>query len=89
LRGETPWPSRASREPRRAGAIERSGAANASVWATLGVTRDVTEDELKAAYRKRALETHPDHGGEDEAFRRVVRAYEEAQRRLRKPRPRR
>ncbi|MBX3198878.1 MAG: DnaJ domain-containing protein [Labilithrix sp.] len=55
----------------------------------LGVGRDVTEQELKTAYRKRALETHPDRGGDDDAFRRVVRAYAEAQRRLKKPRPRR
>ncbi|MBX3216818.1 MAG: DnaJ domain-containing protein [Labilithrix sp.] len=55
----------------------------------LGVGRDVTEQELKAAYRKRALETHPDHGGDDAAFRRVIRAYAEAQRRLKKPRSRR
>jgi hypothetical protein len=86
LRGEPTWPSRASREPAgaRAAPAERSG--EASIWETLGVTRDVTEAELKAAYRRRALETHPDHGGDEEAFRRVVRAYAEARRRLRRPR---
>ena len=96
LRGEPAWPSKASREPRgRASPAERSpgeessarpGEGSLSVWDVLGVRRDVTEQELKAAYRRRALETHPDHGGDDEAFRRVVRAYAEAQRRLRKPR---
>jgi hypothetical protein len=88
LRGEPPWPTRASREPRGA-ASERGSTDETSIWAMLGVTRNVTESELKAAYRTRALETHPDHGGDPESFRRIVRAYAEAQRRLKKPRPRR
>ena len=86
------WPSKASREPRSSSA-ERSLAIGAeetlSIWQVLGVSRDVTEAELKAAYRRRALETHPDHGGDEAAFRRVLHAYDEAKRRLRKPRPRR
>ena len=62
---------------------------NASVWAILGVGQGATEDELKRAYRKRAKETHPDHGGEAAAFRDVQRAYAEARRRLAQPRARR
>lgn len=87
LRGEPAWPSKASREPQ--GKTASKTPAGESIWSVLGVSRDVTLDELKAAYRKRALETHPDHGGDDESFRRVVRAYEEAQRRIKKPRSRR
>jgi hypothetical protein len=86
LRGEPAWPSKASREPR--GAPSSKTAPGESIWTTLGVTRDATPDELKAAYRRRALETHPDQGGDDASFRRVVRAYEEAQRRLERPRRR-
>lgn len=86
LRGEPAWPSKASREPRRA---PSSPSTTESIWHVLGVSRDVTEAELKAAYRRRALATHPDRGGDDETFRRVLAAYEEAKRRLRKPRPRR
>jgi hypothetical protein len=90
LRGEEAWPSKASREPRGALPVsERAPAESGSIWELLGVARDATEAELKAAFRKRALETHPDQGGDDETFRRVLRAHEEAQRRLRKPRPRR
>jgi hypothetical protein len=89
LRGEPVWPSKASREPR----VPREGASGApeegSIWATLGVVRTATEEELRAAYRKRALETHPDQGGDRESFQRVVRAYAEARRRLRKPKARR
>ena len=92
LRGEPAWPSKASREPRSSGGERAAGAqqdGELSIWQVLGVTREATEAELKAAYRKRALEAHPDHGGDDASFRRLLHAYEEAKRRLRKPRPRR
>lgn len=93
LRGQPAWPSKASQKP-RSSSSERAapvgdGETTVSIWQVLGVSRDVTEVELKAAYRKRALETHPDHGGDEAAFRRVLHAYDEAKRRLRKPRPRR
>ena len=42
----------------------------------LGLTSDWTEDNLKLAYRKKAKETHPDLGGEKEAFIAVREAYE-------------
>lgn len=81
LRGQAPrFPAPRGAEPRATAAPE------ASLWATLGVTRDVTIDELKLAYRKRALETHPDRGGSADEFRAVVAAYAEARRRLRVPR---
>lgn len=92
LRGQAPWPSKASREPRRprAASPEVSSANAPSIWAVLGVEAGVGPEELKAAYRKRALETHPDHGGDAEAFQRLVAAYAEATRRLgrRRRRPR-
>ncbi len=55
-----------------------------SIWDTLGVTSSATEIEIRRAYRLRALETHPDRGGTDEAFRAVRAAYEEATQRRRK-----
>ncbi|MCK6534948.1 MAG: DnaJ domain-containing protein [Polyangiaceae bacterium] len=89
LRGQPPWPSKASREPR---AARPNGPArdehNASIWSVLGVSAHVTDAELKTAYRKKAIETHPDRGGDAEAFRHVVAAYAEARRRLRKPKRR-
>jgi curved DNA-binding protein CbpA len=42
----------------------------------LGVRRDATDDQIKAAYRRRAKTTHPDSGGDPEAFSRVQKAYE-------------
>lgn len=40
----------------------------------LGVEKDASADDIKRAYRKRARETHPDHGGNAEAFARVSTA---------------
>ena len=42
----------------------------------LGLTFPFTLQDLKRAYRKRALETHPDSGGTAEAFRSVHTAYQ-------------
>lgn len=92
LRGQPAWPSQSSREPRSASprsAPLRSEAKAESIWTLLGVSPRASEEELKAAYRKKAIETHPDHGGDAETFRRVVAAYAEAQRRIKKPKPRR
>lgn len=41
----------------------------------LGVPRDASVEEIKAAYRKLALETHPDKGGSADEFFRIARAY--------------
>ena len=42
----------------------------------LKVSFPFTKQELKSAYRKKALETHPDSGGTAEAFREVNTAYQ-------------
>ncbi len=42
----------------------------------LGLRWTATTAQLKAAYRKRVLETHPDHGGTAAEFRKVKRAYD-------------
>jgi len=42
----------------------------------LGVEPDASPAEVKAAYRERLKEVHPDHGGSEEAFKRVQRAKE-------------
>ncbi|QZX99931.1 J domain-containing protein [Halobaculum rubrum] len=43
---------------------------------TLGVDADASQSELKAAYRDRVKETHPDSGGDEAEFKRVNSAYE-------------
>ncbi|HRG98876.1 MAG TPA: J domain-containing protein [Polyangiaceae bacterium] len=81
LRGEAAFPSATGAEERVGsdGPAPTAGDAGAvSVWATLGVPPSATEEEVKRAYRQRALETHPDRGGDAEAFRAVQRAYEVA-----------
>lgn len=46
----------------------------------LGVSSDASDDELKRAYRKRVIETHPDRFPNDsqksEEFRKIQQAYE-------------
>ena len=45
-------------------------------YEVLGVTPDATADEIKKAYKKRALELHPDRlGGSDEQFKKLGEAY--------------
>ncbi|MEN0111274.1 MAG: hypothetical protein AAF805_11185 [Planctomycetota bacterium] len=46
--------------------------------AKLGLQLPVTEQDVKQAYRRRAQETHPDHGGSVGEFLEVQRAFEEA-----------
>jgi molecular chaperone DnaJ len=49
-------------------------------YSTLGIAREATPEEIKKAYRKRALECHPDRNPGDpkaaEEFKRVSEAYE-------------
>lgn len=42
----------------------------------LGISRNATQEEIIAAYRKRCLETHPDRGGDETAFLNVRKGYE-------------
>ena len=46
-------------------------------YAILGVGRDATPDQIKAAYRRKAQELHPDHSGTDgKPFLGIQDAYE-------------
>lgn len=42
----------------------------------LGVSPGATEDEIKKAYRKKAMDSHPDKGGSEEEFQKINEAYE-------------
>ncbi len=53
-----------------------------SAWSVLGLSPGSSPDELKQAYRKRALETHPDQGGDAERFQQVQRAYDRLKSRI-------
>lgn len=53
--------------------------ASAPSWATvLGVSPQATMEEIKRAWRRLALENHPDHGGRSEDFIRIRAAFEAA-----------
>lgn len=67
------FPSRAAR-PATAASQER--ARPVDPYALLGVDATASLDDLKVAFRKKALEHHPDHGGEPELFMAVKRAYD-------------
>jgi curved DNA-binding protein CbpA len=45
--------------------------------AVLGLAPGATRTDLRRAFRARAQATHPDHGGDPDAFRAVRAAYEE------------
>jgi DnaJ-class molecular chaperone len=53
-----------------------TGPAPDDPYALLGVARDASPDDLKRAFRTRARELHPDTGGDAEAFRKLVEAYD-------------
>jgi len=45
-------------------------------FTVLGISRDASREAVRDAYRRKSLKHHPDHGGDEWAFRIVVRAYE-------------
>jgi hypothetical protein len=45
------------------------------LYATLGLSKGATTAEIKAAYRKKAKESHPDKGGDPEVFTQLSIAY--------------
>jgi len=54
---------------------------NLNLYEVLGVSKDASEDDIKQAYRRRALETHPDKNihdreGATKRFAKVLEAYE-------------
>ena len=44
-------------------------------YATLGVAKSATPDEIKKAYRKLASKHHPDKGGDTATFQKIEEAY--------------
>ena len=78
LRGEAP-PARP--DPTRVARVA-ARAAPVSSWSVLGIEPGATLEAVRKAFRQRAQETHPDHGGDVESFLAVRRAYERLVERL-------
>lgn len=47
-------------------------------WHVLGVSPEASANEIKSAFRQQAFKAHPDHGGNDAAMARLVRAKADA-----------
>ncbi|GEM07668.1 hypothetical protein Rt10032_c03g1685 [Rhodotorula toruloides] len=45
-------------------------------YGILGIERNPTVTEFRAAYKKLSLETHPDRGGDEERFKEIKASYE-------------
>lgn len=45
-------------------------------YETLGVNENASADEIKKAYRKKAVKYHPDKGGDEEKFKEISEAYD-------------
>lgn len=57
-------------------AISNGGGRKPSYYDTLGVSRTANQKEIKKAYRKLALRSHPDKGGNEETFKKITKAYD-------------
>jgi hypothetical protein len=82
LRGQTPIPPTDKPRARRAGAT--ATATTPSHWSVLGLEPGAALSEVKQAYRKRVLQTHPDQGGDADLFRATQHAYEKLSAKLAK-----
>lgn len=45
-------------------------------YSTLGINRNASQEEIKKAYRKMAMQHHPDRGGDEKKFKQISEAYE-------------
>jgi len=49
---------------------------NSKYYEVLGVDKSASETEIKKAYRKKAIQHHPDKGGDPAVFQELASAYE-------------
>lgn len=49
---------------------------NDNYYEILGVSETATQEEIKKAYRKKAVKHHPDKGGSEEEFKKISQAYD-------------
>ena len=58
------------------GAHEEKEIDNQKYYDVIGVPKTATKDEVKKAFRKKAIREHPDKGGDPEKFKDLTVAYE-------------
>lgn len=46
------------------------------LYNTLGVSKDASQDEIRRAYKKLAVQNHPDKGGDENKFKEISAAYD-------------
>jgi DnaJ family protein A protein 2 len=49
---------------------------NSKYYDLIGVSKQATDQEIKKAFRKKALKEHPDKGGDPDKFKEINAAYE-------------
>ncbi|GAB6861605.1 DnaJ domain-containing protein [Haloplanus litoreus] len=59
----------------RADATTIGGGSISAAFSQLGLSPSADADEVRAAYRRRVKDVHPDQGGDSESFRRLREAY--------------
>ena len=64
-------------QQRRQRRQQRSAQPVVDHYSILGVSRNADANTIKSAYRRLALQHHPDKGGDPEMFRKVQEAWEE------------
>jgi DnaJ-domain-containing protein 1 len=45
-------------------------------WTVLGLSAGASQEDIKRAYRRKSMQTHPDQGGDAEAFKKIKAAYD-------------
>jgi len=56
--------------------VKATATSSKSLYKTLGVSPDATENDIRKAYRKAALKHHPDKGGDEATFKKISEAYD-------------
>ena len=56
--------------------FSQRGSGNTELYDRLGVSPSASNDEIKQAFRRRAMQVHPDKGGDAEEFKRLSEAHE-------------
>lgn len=58
------------------GGREKKEVDNKKFYDIIGVSQTASQDEIRKAFRKKALKEHPDKGGDPEKFKELSVAYE-------------